>query len=211
LTVDASGTNGDGLKVIANSIGNAFAINNTSGGIYTVRNDGRVAIGNTTSPDYAKLNINMNGTGQAINVYDVTSGNTNKVNFRVDNSGKTIIGYQTQNSNGNHANALCTVNGKFVAREMYVTIFNWSDFVFNKDYKLMPLNEVEQFILKNKHLPDVPSENDIKKSDMNIAEINATLLQKVEELYLYTIDLKKELDAQKAKIRLMEEANGGTK
>lgn len=69
---------------------------------------------------------------------------------------------------------------------------NWSDYVFNKDYNLKPLREVEAFVKKNGHLPDVPSASEVAKDGIDLAEMDATLLRKVEELTLYVIDLKKE-------------------
>jgi hypothetical protein len=78
------------------------------------------------------------------------------------------------------------------------------DFVFNSDYKLKSLYEVENFINLNKHLPDVPSEKEVTANGLNLGDMNATLLQKVEELTLYMIDLKKENDALKSRVSNLE-------
>lgn len=75
---------------------------------------------------------------------------------------------------------------------------NWADFVFADDYRLKPLNEVEDFITKNKHLPDVPSAQNVVDHGLDLAEMDAILLQKVEELTLYVIELKKENEQLKA-------------
>jgi hypothetical protein len=96
------------------------------------------------------------------------------------------------------------VNGKVNCKEVEVTLTGWSDFVFNKDYKLRSLNEVENFINTNKHLPDVPSEKEVTANGLNLGNMNATLLQKVEELTLYMIDLKKENDLLKTRIGKLE-------
>jgi hypothetical protein len=69
---------------------------------------------------------------------------------------------------------------------------NWADFVFDESYELKPLEEVETFISKNKHLPDVPSAAQVNKDGIDMAQMDATLLQKIEELTLYMIELKKE-------------------
>ena len=69
---------------------------------------------------------------------------------------------------------------------------NWADFVFENNYELTPLEEVASFIQENKHLPDVPSAQQVEKEGYNQSEINALFLQKIEELTLYVIDLKKE-------------------
>jgi hypothetical protein len=69
---------------------------------------------------------------------------------------------------------------------------NWADFVFDESYELKPLEEVETFISKNKHLPDVPSAAQVNKDGIDLAQMDATLLQKIEELTLYMIELKKD-------------------
>jgi hypothetical protein len=75
---------------------------------------------------------------------------------------------------------------------------NWSDFVFNKDYKLNTLPEVEAYINKNKHLPEIPSAVEVVKDGIDLAQIDAKLLQKIEELTLYVIDLNKSVETLKA-------------
>lgn len=68
----------------------------------------------------------------------------------------------------------------------------WADFVFDEDYQLQDLEEVEAFIQENKHLPNVPSADQVVEEGVNLGEMDATLLRKVEELTLYVIELKKE-------------------
>lgn len=70
----------------------------------------------------------------------------------------------------------------------------WADYVFDSNYKLMPLAQVENFILANKHLPDVPSAEQVVKEGIDVAEMDALLLKKVEELTLYIFDLQKQID-----------------
>lgn len=72
------------------------------------------------------------------------------------------------------------------------TTANWSDYVFSKDYKLMPLEEVSLFVQKNKHLPGVPSAEEVVKEGIDMATMDAKLLEKIEELTLYLIEIKKE-------------------
>jgi len=64
-------------------------------------------------------------------------------------------------------------------------------------YNLMPLKELEQYILQNKHLPDVPTQDEISKNGIDVYEMNAVLLKKVEELILYVIELEKRIDEMK--------------
>ena len=70
---------------------------------------------------------------------------------------------------------------------------SWSDFVFRKDFSLRPLDEVERHILEFKHLPDIPSEEEVKQDGINLGDMDAKLLQKIEELTLYTIEQNKQI------------------
>ncbi len=75
----------------------------------------------------------------------------------------------------------------------------WADYVFKKDYNLKPLKEVEQFIKLNGHLPNIPKASVLEKEGLDLGEMDAKLLEKIEELTLYIIDLKKEIDRLKQK------------
>jgi hypothetical protein len=92
-----------------------------------------------------------------------------------------------------------SVNGTIGAKEIKVTSSGWSDFVFEPDYDLPSLQEVETFIDQNGHLPDIPSAEEVKANGISLGEIDAKLLQKIEELTLYVIELKKENEDLKAK------------
>ena len=89
------------------------------------------------------------------------------------------------------------VTGKIWAHEVEVKLDDWWDEVFDKDYNLMPLLQLEKFIADNNHLPDMPSEETVLKDGIELGEMNALLLKKVEELTLYVIELKKELEEVK--------------
>lgn len=76
---------------------------------------------------------------------------------------------------------------------------NWSDFVFDDDYELRDLSEVEDYIKKNKHLPEIPSTAEVHKEGLDLAQMDAKLLQKIEELTLYVIQQQKEIELLKKK------------
>jgi hypothetical protein len=84
------------------------------------------------------------------------------------------------------------VEGSIGAREIKVQATGWSDFVFKKDYKLTTLEEVENHIKEKGHLENIPSEEEVLKNGINLGEMNSKLLQKIEELTLYLIEMKKE-------------------
>lgn len=94
--------------------------------------------------------------------------------------------------------AMLTVKGKIEAEEIEVKNIA-ADFVFAKDYKLTPLTEVEAFINENGHLPGVASAEETAKG-VELGKFNTLLLQKVEELTLYMIELKKENELLKAEV-----------
>ncbi|MCL6294849.1 tail fiber protein [Jejuia spongiicola] len=89
-----------------------------------------------------------------------------------------------------------TVAGNIHAQEVKVTVNAGADFVFNDDYKLPSLKEVEQFIKTNNHLPEIASEKEMQDNGLFLAEMNIKLLQKIEELTLYTIQQEKQLEKQ---------------
>lgn len=74
----------------------------------------------------------------------------------------------------------------------------WSDYVFKPTYKLIPLSEVKTYIDQNQHLPEIPSEEEVKKDGINLGEMNKLLLKKVEELTLYLIEKDNETKSLKA-------------
>jgi hypothetical protein len=97
------------------------------------------------------------------------------------------------------------VEGKIGAREVNVTTAAWADFVFNEDYTLRPLAEVEQFIQQNGHLPDVPSEAEVLENGIDLGAMDAKLLQKIEELTLYMIEQNRLIQRQQQEIELLKE------
>ena len=72
-------------------------------------------------------------------------------------------------------------------------------YVFGKGYSLLDLNKVEEYIKANGHLPEIPSAMEMQKSGVDLTELNMMLLKKIEELTLYTIEMKKELEALKGR------------
>jgi len=91
------------------------------------------------------------------------------------------------------------VNGDALFTKIKVKTYSaWPDYVFHKSYNLPTLKEVEQYIKKHQHLPNVPSANEVEKNGLDIADNQAMLLRKIEELTLYVIELDKKLEKQKA-------------
>ena len=91
------------------------------------------------------------------------------------------------------------VNGTIRAKEIKVES-DWPDFVFKKDYKLLTLEEVKRHIDEKGILPGVPSESDVKANGVNLGEVNALLLQKIEELTLYVIKQQEIIEEMQVEI-----------
>ncbi|KQB39379.1 tail fiber protein [Flavobacterium aquidurense] len=100
-----------------------------------------------------------------------------------------------------------TVAGNIHAQEVKVTVTAGEvpDYVFSNDYKLKSLHEVENYIKENNHLPEIPSAQEIEKNGLMLAEMNLNLLKKIEEMTLYMIEMKKEIQKQNNKILILEE------
>jgi hypothetical protein len=96
------------------------------------------------------------------------------------------------------------VVGTIRASELKVDM-QGADFVFEDDYQLRSLNEVEDFISTNKHLPDVAPAKEMQENGVNQSEMNQLLLRKIEELTLYVIELKKENEEMKSQIKNIHE------
>jgi len=87
------------------------------------------------------------------------------------------------------------VSGKIIAEEINVQLSaSWPDYVFSDEYILMPLTELSTYVRKYKHLPDVPDAAEVEKSGLELGEINAVLLKKIEELTLYLIEQDKKIN-----------------
>ncbi|MBX7142541.1 MAG: hypothetical protein K1X63_15815 [Chitinophagales bacterium] len=194
----------------------------------TINSSGNVGIG-TTSPA-GKLHLKGNnevlrieGTDAFIQFYSGTTakafiwrtGNDFKLGTSTGNStGRMILGTagggdqlwllaDGRVSIGTSAAATgykLSVDGKVMCEELRVEMSPWADYVFHEDYKLRPLTEVESFIQANKHLPGVPSAAEIESAGLDVGQMQATMMEKIEELTLYVIDLQKQNDELRMKV-----------
>ncbi len=97
------------------------------------------------------------------------------------------------------------VEGKIGAREVNVTATNpFPDYVFENTYKLRSLAEVEKYVQQNRHLPEIPSAAEVEKNGINLGEMDALLLKKIEELTLYVIEQNKQLQELKTKNQALQ-------
>jgi len=97
------------------------------------------------------------------------------------------------------------VNGQIHARSVKIDIKDWADFVFEKDYDLPRLREIENYINKKGHLPNVPSTQEVTENGIELGEMQKILLQKVEELTIYLIQQDKEIESLKKELKNLKE------
>lgn len=128
--------------------------------------------------------------------------------FRTNNHASDLI----INNNGNvgigtlNSNWKLAVNGNILAKEIKVET-TWSDFVFYEDYKLSTLQQVENYIKKEGHLKDIPSEKEVEKNGIFLGGMDAKLLRKIEELTLYTIQQQKDINTLREKNKELTSIN----
>lgn len=123
----------------------------------------------------------------------------------INANGNVGIGTETTTSrltvNGDISASNLKANGKITTKEVEVTIAAsaFPDYVFDKDYNLSPLSEVEKYINEHKHLQGIPSAKEVAENGLSLGDMNVKLMEKVEELTLYVIELQKQVDALKVK------------
>ena len=145
------------------------------------------------NPDFAaSIRMGVNGAIEFRTAPSGTSGAnmTLTERMRITLNGNVGIGTTTP------AHKL-TVAGTIGAREVIVETNMGADFVFESDHRLRSLAEVEQFITTNKHLPDIAPAAEMIQNGVNMGDFQIQLLQKIEELTLYIIELKKEINELK--------------
>ncbi|MGX1931311.1 hypothetical protein [Flagellimonas sp. 2504JD4-2] len=132
---------------------------------------------------------------------------TDVMHFRVNNhasdmtinaSGDVGIGTTTPDSK-------LAVNGNIHAKEVKVDLIGWPDYVFNENHNLPTLDEVEKHIQEKGHLINIPSAKEVEENGIQLGEMNKLLLEKIEELTLYTLQQQKQLALQKEKNKSLEE------
>jgi phosphosulfolactate synthase (CoM biosynthesis protein A) len=150
-------------------------------------------------PDVANTNISSDYLFR-INSHDDNDG-VEYTRFNVDIYGRTTIGSDLGMWDYCGSQYMLYVQGGIRTEKVHVDdVTNWCDYVFEDDYELMPLSDLEKYLSENKHLPNVPSEQEVKENGFDVVEMDAALLRKIEELTLYVIELKKENEALKTEV-----------
>ena len=195
--------------------GKFVRFNASSSGSYTpdiklANDNGKVSIYINDKKYYTRFNVRVFSYGKSENtaMFDnwvaldepISGDNIKDVMYKNTFSGNVGIGTITT---GNHRLA---VEGSIGAREIKVEASGWSDFVFENDYNLPTLIEVENHIKENGHLKDIPSAKEVEENGIYLGEMDSKLLQKIEELILYTIAQEKEIkELKKAKSEIAKQ------
>jgi len=159
---------------------------------WTVSPDGNNALGGSvikTEADGKMVFIPIKGSNLTSNIISDTELNNRRMMVLYPGEYNAV--------NETMGGGVLSVNGNIVCRDLEVTLSNWWDEVFNPDYSLMTIADLQKYISENGHLPGVPSESEVVGQTMSVQEMNLILLKKVEELSLYVIELQKQIDEMK--------------
>ncbi|WP_282159745.1 beta strand repeat-containing protein [Ulvibacterium marinum] len=145
--------------------------------------------------------------GNISGISNVVIVNTTVVHYTTANANLTTVDWRTRDLFVNQNLGIGTTNtqgyrlaiaGNAIAESMKVELqANWPDFVFNESFELPSLEEVAQYIKDKGHLKGIPSAQEVRQTGIDLGDMNARLLQKIEELTLYTIKQEMELKALK--------------
>lgn len=197
--------------------------NGVASTLFLQNNGGNVALGNITPTSQLHMTGNITlqnnapliqmtnslGTDMGflqVDTDDVRIGtnsanNTGSFIVRTNGANRMYVSPTGQFSFGTATPAtgyMISVNGKVMAEEVKVQLSqNWPDYVFSTKYKLMNFNELREFIATNNHLPNIPSAKEIEKSGLEIGEMQRRMMEKIEELTLYVLQLEDKINGLK--------------
>ncbi|MEI2738307.1 MAG: hypothetical protein V9F01_05935 [Chitinophagaceae bacterium] len=197
-----------GIGYNGSSYGRTLNMGGTGINFYTAN---EVAFGGAIFPTDTSLVIWSNSAANNYLVFQPSWGNTGigtyTPNAKLHLNGAQLIG---SNSAVPATGYQLSVDGKIIAEEVKVQLStSWPDYVFDEGYKLMPIEDLEKSIRQHKHLPNIPSAAEVTaENGIQLGEMNRKLVEKVEELTLYIIQLKKENTSLEERLNKVEKKLG---
>ncbi len=140
---------------------------------------------------YSQHNAYANNNGDL--VFGTNNSNGAVERMRICSTGDIYIG------NAESPDHTLYVNGKVHTKEVKVYINEWPDYVFQPDYNIKTLPELKDYVDTHKRLPDMPSEQEVEKSGIELGGMNKLLVKKIEELTIYLIEKDKQITEQQKK------------
>ncbi len=197
----------EALRIDGNAPVAGFYLNGISKGTIGLNSGGDMVLGTNAgsamflAPNGGSVVLNPSN-GEVVVLTPSGGGNismttTSGGNITMNPSGQVSIGVSVAAA----AAYKPTVSGKILCEELKVKLRSagWPDYVFDKKYQLPALTEVEKFIQQYKHLPNIPSAVEVEKNGIEVGDMQKRMMEKIEELTLYVIELKKEINLLKEK------------
>ncbi len=166
-------------------------------------NDDNLRLNTPGASQYATLQYADNG----VNIWALYKGPDQKLHLFRNGPAVDTMTFDTGGNVGIGTTSpqyKLAVNGTIGAKDVIVTNAGWPDYVFQPGYRLRPLSEVGQYIQANHHLPDIPTEAEVKEKGVSLGDMQAKLLAKVEELTLHLIQQEKENQDLRARLAQLE-------
>ncbi len=208
----------EGVGGVSGAIGTVtnhiFRLNSGGQGKLHIYPNGNVLVGTSSDGPFSKLTVRTpNNTDGISHVSDggvilktfvggvsAVLGTASNHTMRISANNVAVINIEPNGTVGigttNPAGYKLAVNGSIRAKELVVET-GWADYVFNTEYKLRPLKDIEDFIALHHHLPNIPSAKDIQDNGLHVGEVQKKMMEKIEELTLYIIALNKEVEILK--------------
>jgi len=161
--------------------------------------NGSIYFGGVVTPEYPNGEWGIEYYHEGLNFWKVNTDSGLSGNFQLFLRNDGNVGIGTEET----YDYKLAIAGRALCEEIKVKLVaDWPDYVFDKNHKLPSLQDVDRFISEHKHLPDVPSSQEVRENGINVGEMNAILLKKVEELTLYVIAMEKEMEQLRTQIKI---------